>query len=176
MQHSVSVRVVEVVEIVWLDSVLKVLGRLFGGVCATSAYENLDWKVECWIAAFPRCRRPAPGLLLKYAGDLLLNYGSNMLPNGSSDLLIHTVHDLTLNDTLNLLLHDVPDLAAHCLPYPLLYRSRHFIPDGIYNLTLYGKLQSLLHDTARLFQYGLPNLSNVRYLGGGSRDRVQPRI
>jgi hypothetical protein len=48
-----------------------------------------------------------------------------------------------------------------------LYRPRHFPPNGIYDLTLYGNFQSLLYGVAQLVRCGLSDLFNVGFVGNG---------
>jgi hypothetical protein len=79
-------------------------------------------------------------LLLDNSSDLLFDYTSDLLLNDGGDTLVDNVHDPMLHDTLN--------FPTHYLTYLLLYRPRHFLPNGIYDFALYGDLQSLLHGVA----------------------------
>lgn len=52
-------------------------------------------------------------------------------------------------------MHNIFELSKHYLTHLLLDGSPDLFSDGLYELTLYGDLQLLLHNGFHLFRYGL---------------------
>jgi hypothetical protein len=80
-------------------------------------------------------------------------------------LLLNDGGDILVDRVFELMLYDALDFPAHYLTHLLLYRPRHFLPNGIHDFTLNSNLQSLLHGVAQLFRYGRSDLFYVRSVG-----------